>query len=177
MKKWMLLVGLILIFTGCTDPGPGFPEGEVLGYQPVYAVDSDFEIELLPRQAAVNTGKIFRRGNLLLLSEVNEGIHIIDNTDPTAPVNLGFLKVKGSSDMWAEGELLYVNQFSDIVTVDFSDLENVREISREPNAFSAFLVDQQIPPLAGFYFVCPDSTRGRIVDWQLVNINQPKCFR
>lgn len=168
----------LLLMLSCTDPGPDFPEGDVVGYKPIYASEVDQTITLESSRSPTNTGKIFLQGDLLLLNEVNQGIHFINNEDPTNPINLGFLRVVGSKDMSVKDDLLYVNQFNDIVTIDFSDLNNVREIARETNAFQLSGGDNQlIPPQFGYYFECVDTDRGQVVDWQLTTITDPKCYR
>ncbi|MCE7992350.1 MAG: hypothetical protein HEP71_10230 [Roseivirga sp.] len=177
MKKYLCPIFLLVLLWSCTDNGPGFPEGDVVGYRPVYAVDIDLTISIGGSREIVNTGKIFRQGDILLLNEVNEGIHFINNTDPTNPVNLGFLTIKGSTDMSVRDDVLYVNQYSDIVALDFSDLQNIREINRQRNAFEVASSAQLTPPERGYYFECVDASKGEVVDWQLTTITNPKCYR
>lgn len=168
---------ILCLFTGCHDPGPDFPEGEVIGYQPLYESDVDLTIAMMPARAPGTTGKIFLQGEILLLTEVNEGVHFIDNSDPNNPVNLAFLAVSGSSDMSVRDNLLYVNQFNDIVAIDFSDLGNVREVAREADAFSLSEANALVPSQQGYYFECVDPSRGRVIDWRLTTIANPKCYR
>lgn len=173
---YYLLLGLVL-FTACESSGTSFPEGEVIGYRPVYASEVELGISFETARTPVSTGKIFLQGDILLLSEVNEGVHIIDNSDPTNPLNRGFVVVKGNTDMSVKDDLLYVNQFTDIVAIDFSDLANIREVSRETSAFSLSEPGQVTPPASGFYFECPDPSKGVVLDWQLVTITNPKCYQ
>lgn len=177
MKNLLLFTALTLLLSACFDPEVKYPEGDVIGFKPVYVSEVDKTISLEEAREPVSTGKIFLQGDLLLLSEVNEGVHIIDNTDPTNPVNLAFLVVKGNSDMSFKDNLLYVNQFTDIVAIDFSDLENVREVSRQAEAFSLSSSSQLVPPQSGYYFECADPQKGPVLDWQLTTIVDPKCYR
>ncbi len=41
----------------------------------------------------VNPGKIFISEDLLLIGEENEGIHVIDDSNPADPIPLSFLKI------------------------------------------------------------------------------------
>lgn len=177
MKKYFYPVFLLVLLWGCTDDGPAFPEGDVVGYKPVYSSDVDLAISFGEAHDVVNSGKIFRQGDVLLLNEVGQGVHFINNADPTNPVNMGFLTINGSTDMSVKDNVLYVNQFADIVALDFSDLQNVREINRQSNAFDVSLLNQLTPPQTGYFFECIDPERGQVVDWQLTTINQPKCYR
>ena len=177
MRRILSACIVFMLGLSCVDPGPDFPEGEVIGYQPLYATDVDLTIGLEAARVPGTTGKIFLQGTTLLLNEVNEGIHIIDNTDPSNPVNVGFLAVKGSSDMSVKDNLLYVNQFNDIVAIDFSDLNNIREVGREQDAFALSESGQMVPPQPGYYFECVDPNRGEVIDWRLTTITNPKCYR
>ena len=38
-----------------------------------------------------NAGKLFIIGNYIFLNEKNKGIHVIDNTNPSSPINLSFI--------------------------------------------------------------------------------------
>lgn len=177
MKKYFYLIFLLTVLWSCENSGPGFPEGEVIGYRPVYASDIDLTISMGEAREIVNTGKIFRQGDIVLLNEVSEGVHFINNADPVNPVNLGFLTIKGSTDMSVRDDVLYVNQYSDIVALDFSDLQSISEISRQKNAFEVASSAQLTPPQGGYYFECVDGNRGQVVDWQLTTITNPKCYR
>lgn len=177
MRNTFFAFLMLVLATACTENGTDFPEGEVIGYQPVYAADVDMTIGMEAARVPGTTGKIFLQGNTLLLNEVGEGIHIIDNSDPNNPVNTGFLVVKGSSDMSVKDNLLYVNQFTDIVALDFSDPENIQEVGREQEAFRLSESNQLVPPQAGYYFECADPSKGQVLDWRLTTINNPKCYR
>lgn len=178
MKKYFYPILLLVVLWSCTSSsGRDFPEGEVVGYKPVYASDVDLTISTGVAREMVNTGKIFRQGDIVLLNEVNEGVHFINNADPTNPINLGFLAIKGSTDMSVRGDVLYVNQYTDIVALDFSDLENVTELSRQRNAFEVAGSSQLTPPQWGYYFECVDGAKGQVIDWQLTTITNPKCYK
>jgi hypothetical protein len=177
MKKHLIPVFLLALCFSCTESGLEFPEGEVIGYKPVYSTEVDLTIMMDNDREIVNTGKIFKQGDLLLLNEVNEGIHIINNADPTDPVSLGFVQIKGSTDMSVKDNVLFVNQFSDIVALDFSDLQNIREINRHHNAFDVSHAALLTPPQTGYYFECVNPSKGQVIDWQLTTITDPKCYR
>ncbi|SDM60930.1 Uncharacterized conserved protein [Catalinimonas alkaloidigena] len=80
-------------------------------------------------------GKIFRYGDYLLVNEPNEGIHILDNKDPRRPVNLRFLKIPGNVDILVRDDVLYADNYIDLVAFDISDPLNAREVGRIESAF------------------------------------------
>ena len=46
-----------------------------------------------------NAGKMFVLGNFVFVNEKNEGIHVIDNTNPSSPINKTFINIPGNLDV------------------------------------------------------------------------------
>src|SRR5438067_537251 len=55
---------------------------------------------------AKRTGKIYIYNNYLFINEPNEGIHIYNNANPSAPVNVGFLQIPGNVDLAVHNNIL-----------------------------------------------------------------------
>lgn len=68
-----------------------------------------------------NAGKLFVIGNYVFLNEKNRGIHIINNTNPSSPVNQAFINIPGNSDIMLKGNILYADCYTDLVTIDVSN--------------------------------------------------------
>lgn len=68
-----------------------------------------------------NPGKLFVLGNYIFLNEIDKGIHVIDNTDPSAPVNKYFIAIPGNLDLAVKGNILYADLYRDLVTIDISN--------------------------------------------------------
>lgn len=171
-------LALIFALFGCFDtPPPNFPEGEVVGYKPVYLNEINNQIELVDSRAIENPGQIYLIGDVLLLNDVGKGIHIIDNSDPANPINEGFLRVVGSENLALRNGILYINQFNTLLAVDVSDPEHIQVISRNLDVLKTNDFDSRIPPQSGYYFECPDDSKGTLVGWELTTINSPKCYR
>src|SRR5690349_3718654 len=88
--RWLLL----LLFAGsCHLYSPEFTEVEdVMGYAPVYQAESvSTPVTLTSPRSILNPGKIYIYGEYLLVNEINEGIHVFDNSDAAAPEAIGFL--------------------------------------------------------------------------------------
>ncbi len=45
------------------------------------------------------SGRLYLYQDLIFLNERNQGLHIIDNRIPTAPVNVGFLRIPGNTEV------------------------------------------------------------------------------
>ena len=72
-----------------------------------------------------NAGKLFIIGNYIFLNEKNKGIHVIDNTNPSSPINLSFIVIPGCNDMAVEGNVLYADCYTDLLTIDITNPTNV----------------------------------------------------
>ncbi|PID64066.1 MAG: hypothetical protein CSB44_00055 [Gammaproteobacteria bacterium] len=105
---------------------------------PVYMSYTDLRNGAIRREAPrppTEIGGVHRYGDYLLVNERNQGIHIIDNHDPLAPVNRAFLRIPGNTQVIVRGNHLYVDSFVDLVTLDFSDTDNIVESARQTDAF------------------------------------------
>jgi hypothetical protein len=83
-------------------------------------------------------GKIYFYNNLLLINELYEGIHFIDNSNPSEPKNLSFLKITGNTDFAIKDGKLYANNLLDLLTFDISDLDDIKLEHIAKNTFTNF---------------------------------------
>ncbi len=181
--KSNLIKGLVLllfcsVLSSCwsDDYSREFPEGEVLGYKPIYSSSIDRNVVLEPPRTFISPGKIYVKNDYLFLNEQLEGIHIIDNSDPTAPQNIAFLRVHGSTDMAIRNGVMYVNQFNDLLAISISDVNNPTLVSREDGILESPSLNLT-PPEFGFYFECIDSSKGYVIGWEKTTIENPKCYK
>lgn len=127
---------LLLSLTGCLKDSC---ESTQVFYQyvPVYMSEADLRagLELTAPRPMENTGKIYVYQHYLLINELDEGIHIIDNSDPSHPAPVSFLSIPGNVDMAVYGDMLYADSYVDLVTIDISDPATPRLASRNQNVF------------------------------------------
>ena len=107
-------------------------------YEPVYKTLTQVRQGMVAStpESLVNTGKIYVYGNYIFLSEVNKGIHIIDNSDPSNPVNLSFVNIPGNQDLAVNGHYLYADSYSDLVVFDISDAAHAHAVKFLNNVFT-----------------------------------------
>lgn len=86
-------------------------------------------------------GKIYFYNNLLLINELYEGIHFIDNSDPKNPEKLSFLKILGNTDFAIKDGKLYANNQLDLITFDISDINNIELEHISENIFREYMND------------------------------------
>ncbi len=121
MKRFCLPVILCIIFhTACM-------KDTVLEkysfYRPVFTTKEELKSNINsgnPKEVS-EPGKIVVLGNYLFLNEVDKGIHVIDITQPYAPVNISFITLPGCLDLAIKGNYLYADCYTDLVTLDISN--------------------------------------------------------
>ena len=109
-------------------------------YDPVYVLPEEYRIEISAgsSQELVNPGKIYFYKNYILINEPRVGFHVINNQNPSNPVNEMFVKVPGNVDMAIMNDVLYLDSYTDLLAVDVSDITNPRLLERKENVFTSF---------------------------------------
>lgn len=126
--------GLCLSLTGCPAVDPATTR--LPKYKPLLMARSQLEaaVAVLPPQAMHNTGKIYLRDPYIFINEQYEGLHIIDNQDPTQPRAIAFVRIPGNVDVAMKDNLLYADSGADLLTFDVSNARQVRLVNRVRNA-------------------------------------------
>jgi hypothetical protein len=76
-------------------------------------------------QPVVNPGKMYVTGNTIFLAEKEKGIHIIDNSNPSNPVNKWFIDIPGNEDIAVSGNILYADCYTDLMAIDISNPNSI----------------------------------------------------
>lgn len=137
---------------------------------PVYMNYDTFRQSVLKTEtkSLINPGKIYFKDNLLFINEINEGIHIIDNQNPSNPMNIAFISIPGNLDLSIKDNILFADSFIDLVAIDISDPANPVEIDRLENAFPNVLpVFDYTFPVYGL-----DFTKGVVTGWETKEISE-----
>lgn len=129
------LILVIVAFAGCSDTCE--TSTAYVYYKPVYTSYDDLRasVKYGEKREINQAGKIYLINDYLLVNEPNAGIHIIDNSDPQHPENLGFIHIPGNFDMAAVDGYLYADSYMDLVILDISDITNPQEIKRVNDLF------------------------------------------
>ena len=131
MKRHLAVAGQLVIaflllstFTGCLKDNCSHT---YVLYTPVYKTLSEVRanIKSSAPKPLESTGKIYLYGNYIFLNEPDKGIHIIDNSKPAHPKNISFIPIPGNVDMAVKGNTLYADCYSDLVTLDISNPQQV----------------------------------------------------
>ncbi len=134
--RYLLLGFMLPLLTSCPNPVEPLPYS---GYEPVLMSRTQLETSVLKKgpRPIHKTGKIYRYGSLILINELYKGVHLVNNHDPSHPVNLCFLQVPGNIDFAVKDNVLYVDNAVDLVAIDLRDINNPAIKKRIRNAFPA----------------------------------------
>ena len=115
-------------------------------------------------------GKIYLWDNYIFVNEINKGIHVIDNSNPSSPVFVSFMNIPGNIDISVKDNILYADNFLDLVAVDISTISSpvvVKRIDKQfPYSIPEYDTDYPISEL--------DSEKGMVSSWEVKEVTK-KC--
>ncbi len=149
MKKGMILgilsvgssLALMLLLGGCIQDKCISTSTYTL-FEPVFLLPEEMRkpIETEAPRGLEHPGKIYYYQDFLLINELHKGIHVIDNRDPSNPVPVKFINIPGNVDMAVRNNVLYADNYVDLVAIDITTPAAPVFLSRTesvfPNAFS-----------------------------------------
>jgi hypothetical protein len=165
MKKLLLFVALAVL-AGTTNSCKKYKNKEVYANVPVYMEYEDFRqsYEYIPGGVPMEmAGNLFIHDNHILVSDMDQGIHIVDNTDKASPFVTGFMNIPGNTQLSVKNNYLYANSFIDLLVIDISNMNNPVLVSRLENAFS-----YSLPMINESYPVADlNKDRGVVIGWTI----------
>ncbi len=162
----LLLASLAFLDSACTDQCT--ETRTFRQYTPVTFTATQVRqgVYVSAARGLVNPGKLYTKDGFLFINELKQGIHIIDNRNPTSPKPLAFVNIPGNGDMAIRDNFLYADSYMDLVTFDISNLANIAEVARTRNVFSQGQFD------GGRWSYYPSSTNDLIQDQRVDYITQ-----
>ncbi|TAL70749.1 MAG: hypothetical protein EPN82_01250 [Bacteroidetes bacterium] len=129
-------------------------------YTPIYQSIDEFRNGVktaAPRELS-NPGKIYIFGKYLFICEKGEGVHIIDDANPSAPTTVSFIEIPGNGDIAVRDGILYADSYIDLVAIDINDALNPHLVKRVKDIFPNPL------DLEGAYV---DPEKGILIRWDV----------
>ena len=160
---------MVALLSSCSDS-----LSETVTYkinEPVFMSNEAFRSSVKVSAASVaitNYGKICFYNGYLYISESGKGIHIVDNTNPADPQNIGFIELLGNADLSIRNNLLYADSYIDLVWFDVSNPAQPVLRGRLEDVFPKAL--PVVENNYGFdYAMCYDEStdKGVVVGWEL----------
>jgi len=121
-------------------------------YTPIYKSLGEIQIPInmeMARQLE-QPGKIYFYSEYIFINELKEGIHIIDNSVPEAPVNIGFIPIPGNVDIAIRDGILFADNYMDLLAIDISNITAPFLAKRLESTFSKFYLDPENGYLTGY---------------------------
>lgn len=162
MKKGLLLLIIPFLLSSCWRNVPDDDLENRQHYKPLVLERSIFEksIVLENAQPVKKSGKIYIKGDLMFVNDVNKGFHVYDYSNPKNPILLNFIKAPGATDLAIVDDIIYINQAVDLVALNYdSATKKISVTSRNTNVFP-----QKKAPNGAFGNV---SASQIIIDWNL----------
>lgn len=168
------MIGFVtLIAAACSIDHDIVPD-EVRGYKPIYLSNGEStKVQLLSPRKIEQPGKIYYKDGFIFLNEKGEGVHVINNADPTNPIVQSFIDIPGNIEIAIKEDVLYANNMSDLIALKIDEIERIKVVQRIENVFPVESIG--IPEGVNVYFECPDETKGAIIGWELATLKSPKC--
>ncbi len=137
IKSLIAVMLLLVAFTSCEKD-----EYEIVNVAtPIYMNLDAFRasVEITSPKTIIESGKIYSFNNLVLVNDIDKGIHIINNSNPENPVKIAFIKIVANKDMEIKENYLYADSLMDLLVFDLSDIENIHEVARLKNVFQSYI--------------------------------------
>ncbi len=121
---YILMIAFSFSFSGC-ELMNGTEMADVAYFKPIFATVEELtmDISIDPPLDYTQSGKVITYGNYVFVNSPNKGIHIVDNTDPSNPINKLFISLAGNIDMAIVEDHLYADMFSALVVLDISNID------------------------------------------------------
>ncbi len=167
IKNILALLILFVAFNSCKDI-----------YTEVFTANSPIYMSYEDLRAAVkvtaprdleNTGKIYFKDGYIFVNEELKGVHIIDNSDPANPQNIGFIEIPGNVDIAIKNNTLFADSYIDLVALDISDVTNPKEVRRIEDVFP---YTTPKPENEDIRLAKVDEEKGVVIDWEIKTVRQ-----
>lgn len=115
-----------------------------------------------------NPGKIYFKDDYIFVVEEMKGFHLIDVSNPASPQKKAFVQIPGCVDIAVKENILYADSYVDMVAIDVSDINNMKEIKRVKDVFP-----YTVPPAGNEYRLAEvDKEKGVVIDWEVKKVRQ-----
>jgi hypothetical protein len=168
IRSSAILLITLLCFTRCSDQCK--VTTTYTYYEPVYITSAQLkaQVEVQPPHTLKELGRIYFKDGYLFINEKGNGIHVIDNRNPSSPQAISFLHIPGNYDLAIANQTLYADSYVDLVAFDISDITNIKEVNRIGSLFNHYQsMGMQVA-----------SEKGILVDWQVnenVTVYKTEC--
>ena len=169
MKKHVLLIlaTVAVVFTSC-DKTDDSKYADYLVAKALVMTKAEFRnsVDIVSPLPIDESGKIYSYQDYIFVNDKYKGVHVIDNSDPSSPKKVSFIKIAGNVDISVKDNYLYADSLTDLIVLDISDVNNIRIVNRLENV----LYDNVIWPAEAdiFEYDGIDYQNEILIGWELV---------
>jgi hypothetical protein len=139
-----LLLGASFLLSGCLKDSCKINRTYNI-FTPVYMPLAEIRegVGVQAPRALRQPGKIYSYGPYLLINEIREGLHIFDNSNPSAPQAIAFLAIPGNADMAVYQNVLYADSYMDLLSFDISTITQPALVDRKEDVFHQWHIETE----------------------------------
>ena len=146
----LLLLSLILVplLSGCLEESCS-EDRLVTGFEPVIVTADDWRASTFfcgVPQEVCEASSFYVYGDYLFMMENTRGLHIFNNSDPANPTPITFMEVPGGQGLAVRNDILYMNQYVDLVAFRLDDPEQPELVGRTEGVFEPGTVFARVLP-------------------------------
>lgn len=173
MKFKYIFIILALLVLSCSKNDDDYEFVQVAVPQLMSKAVFRKSVEVKIPETIEQVGKIYAYKDYVFISDVNKGIHIIDNSKPELPKAIAYIVIPGNEDISVKNDFLYADSATDLLVFDISNINNVSMVERLEDVFDIY--DYSIPIEAeDVDFNKVDFDTDIIVGWTLVTERRKK---
>lgn len=159
----ILFIAGILMIAGCRDRL--IEKRTYMANVPIYMTYDQLKVSVASKQASglVSPGKIYFKDDYLFVNEISKGIHIFDNSDPASPQEISFISIPGNVDIAIKGDVLYADNYTDLVAIDLKNISNATVTKRISGVFPYSLPAHD----PSYPMAMVDESMGVVIGWKI----------
>ena len=136
--KYLFLLLLFLLIFSCDKNDLDYEFVQVATPNLISKSAFRSSVKVTAPQAIEEAGKIYAYKNYIFVSDVNKGVHIIDNSNPESPQAVSYIEVPGNEDVLIKDDYLYADSATDLVVFNILDINNVSLVERLEDVFEIY---------------------------------------
>ncbi len=141
LYKIAVFVSIIGVFTACENNEEDYELFNVATPVTMSMTEVRSSVKIMPPQSIQESGKIYVYGDYLFVNDKGKGIHIIDNSIPTAPKKINFIKILGNVDIAVKDDMLYADSYADLVVFNIANIKNIVLVNRLKDVLPNFYIE------------------------------------
>jgi hypothetical protein len=109
-------------------------------YEPVYTGLDEIrsQVAVQPAREMKSLGRIYYKDSYLFINEPGQGIHVINNAQPSSPQSVTFINIPGNYDLAIKGNYLYADSYIDLVVFDVTNKSDIKKVRTLEQVFANY---------------------------------------